>query len=249
MDDAETRAELERATIEHELLRVYLERDRERTVGLTHSIDVLKAQLAAELEEPFRAQATELMRTLKRIVDHDAYQHDLQSRLEPAYTQHGLLRVYADIMGLERSVVALKTQLAVELEEAIASREIDAFLKAIAVVRVIKPASPSERESQGGNHGEEDTRSFRLLLLLLRGLSMCRAPSRAHRPVNEMLIESFIYLSEVTGSSGYGGVVQRIETYAERTGKQLESWADISAEDVIPRRIAKMVGELIEQLS
>jgi len=64
-----SQAELERATIEHELLRVYLERDRERTMGLTHSIDVLKAQLAAELEEPFRAQATELMRTLKRIVD------------------------------------------------------------------------------------------------------------------------------------------------------------------------------------
>jgi len=246
MDDAETRAELERATIEHELLRVYLERERERTVGLTHSDDFFKAQLSEDefLEDDLDGKLFEEY----EISSYNAW-YDLQSRLEPAYTQHGLLRVYADIMGLERSVVALKTQLAVELEEAIASREIDAFLKAIAVVRVIKPASPSERESQGGNHGEEDTRSFRLLLLLLRGLSMCRAPSRAHRPVNEMLIESFIYLSEVTGSSGYGGVVQRIETYAGRTGKQLESWADISAEDVIPRRIAKMVGELIEQLS
>jgi len=246
MDDAETRAELEidaetRAELEreYEMLReMYLERDRERPVGLTHSddFDFLKAQLS---EDEF----------LEDDLDGKLFEEYLQARLEPAYTQRGLLRVYADIMGLERSVVALKTQLAVELEEAIASREIDAFLKAIAVVRVIKPASPSERESQGGNHGEEDTRSFRLLLLLLRGLSMCRAPSRAHRPVNEMLIESFIYLSDVTGSSGYGGVVQRIETYAERTGKQLESWADISAEDVIPRRIAKMVGELIEQLS
>jgi hypothetical protein len=247
MDDAETRAELERATIEHELLRVYLERDRERTVGLTHSDDFFKAELSEGefLEDDLDGNLFEEF----EISSHDAYQYDLQSRLEPAYTQRGLLRVYADIMGLERSVVALKTQLAVELEEAIASREIDAFLKAIAVVRVIKPASPSERESQGGNHGEEDTRSFRLLLLLLRGLSMCRAPSRAHRPVNEMLIESFSYLSDVTGSSGYGGVSQRIETYAGRTGKQLESWADISAEDVLPRRIAKMVGELIEQLS
>ena len=246
MDDAETRAELERATIEHELLRVYLERERERTVGLTHSDDFFKAQLSEDefLEDDLDGKLFEEY----EISSYNAW-YDLQSRLEPAYTQHGLLRVYADIMGLERSVVALKTQLAVELEEAIASREIDAFLKAIAVVRVIKPASPSERESQGGNHGEEDTRRFRLLLLLLRGLSMCRAPSRAHRPVNEMLIESFIYLSEVTGSSGYGGVVQQIETYAGRTGKQLESWADISAEDVIPRRIAKMVGELIEQLS
>ena len=247
MDDAETRAELERATIEHELLRVYLERERERTVGLTHSDDFFKAQLSEDefLEDDLDGK----LFGGYEISSLDAYQHDLQTRLEPACTQRGLLRVYADIMGLERSVVALKTQLAVELEEAIASREIDAFLKAIAVVRVIKPVSPSERESQGGNHGEEDTRSFRLLLLLLRGLSMCRAPSRAHRPVNEMLIESFIYLSEVTGSSGYGGVVQQIETYAGRTGKQLESWADISAEDVIPRRIAKMVGELIEQLS
>ena len=246
MDDAETRAELERATIEHELLRVYLERERERTVGLTHSDDFFKAQLSEDefLEDDLDGKLFEEY----EISSYNAW-YDLQSRLEPAYTQHGLLRVYADIMGLERSVVALKTQLAVELEEAIASREIDAFLKAIAVVRVIKPASPSERESQGGNHGEEDTRRFRLLLLLLRGLSMCRAPSRAHRPVNEMLIESFIYLSDVTGSSGYGGVVQQIETYAGRTGKQLESWADISAEDVIPRRIAKMVGELIEQLS
>ena len=246
MDDAETRAELERATIEHELLRVYLERERERTVGLTHSDDFFKAQLSEDefLEDDLDGNLFEEY----EISSYNAF-CDSQARLEPAYTQRGLLRVYADIMGLERSVVALKTQLAVELEEAIASREIDAFLKAIAVVRVIKPASPSERESQGGNHGEEDTRRFRLLLLLLRGLSMCRAPSRAHRPVNEMLIESFIYLSEVTGSSGYGGVVQRIETYAERTGKQLESWADISAEDVIPRRIAKMVGELIEQLS
>ena len=241
MDDAETRAELERATVEHELLRVYLERERERTVGLTHSDDFFKAELS---EDDLDGKLFEEY----EIPSHDAW-YDLQARLEPAYTHRGLLRVYADIMGLERSVVALKTQLAVELEEAIASREIDAFLKAIAVVRVIKPASPSERESQGGNHGEEDTRSFRLLLLLLRGLSMCRAPSRAHRPVNEMLIESFIYLSDVTGSSGYGGVSQRIETYAGRTGKQLESWADISAEDVLPRRIAKMVGELIEQLS
>ncbi len=241
MDDAETRAELERATIENELLRVYLERDRERTgtFGLSELSEgeVSEDDLDGKLFEEFE------------ISSHDAYQYDLQARLEPAYTQRGLLRVYADIMGLERSVVALKTQLAVELEEAIASREIDAFLKAIAVVRVIKPASPSERESQGGNHGEEDTRSFRLLLLLLRGLSMCRAPSRARRPVNEMLIESFTYLSDVTGSSGYGGVSQRIETYAGRTGKQLESWADISAEDVLPRRVAKMVGELIEQLS
>ena len=240
MDDAETRAELERATIEHELLRVYLERDRERTgtFGLSELSEgeVSEDDLDGKLFEEYE------------ISSYNAF-CDSQARLEPACTQRGLLRVYADIMGLERSVVALKTQLAVELEEAIASREIDAFLKAIAVVRVIKPASPSERESQGGNHGEEDTRRFRLLLLLLRGLSMCRAPSRAHRPVNEMLIESFIYLSEVTGSSGYGGVVQQIETYAGRTGKQLESWADISAEDVIPRRIAKMVGELIEQLS
>ena len=226
------------------MLREYLERDRERPVGLTHSDDLLWGSEAEFLEDDLDGKLFEEY----EISSYNAW-YDLQSRLEPAYTQHGLLRVYADIMGLERSVVALKTQLAVELEEAIASREIDAFLKAIAVVRVIKPASPSERESQGGNHGEEDTRSFRLLLLLLRGLSMCRAPSRAHRPVNEMLIESFIYLSDVTGSSGYGGVVQQIETYAGRTGKQLESWADISAEDVIPRRIAKMVGELIEQLS
>ena len=247
MDDAETRAELEidaetraQLEMEYEMLREYLERDRERTgtFGLSELSEgeVSEDDLDGKLFEEYE------------ISSYNAW-YDLQSRLEPAYTQHGLLRVYADIMGLERSVVALKTQLAVELEEAIASREIDAFLKAIAVVRVIKPVSPSERESQGGNHGEEDTRSFRLLLLLLRGLSMCRAPSRAHRPVNEMLIESFIYLSEVTGSSGYGGVVQQIETYAGRTGKQLESWADISAEDVIPRRIAKMVGELIEQLS
>ena len=236
MFDAETRAELKR----EEILWTLTHSDA------THSDDFLKAQLSEDefLEDDLDGKLFEEY----EISSYNAW-YDLQSRLEPAYTQHGLLRVYADIMGLERSVVALKTQLAVELEEAIASREIDAFLKAIAVVRVIKPASPSERESQGGNHGEEDTRRFRLLLLLLRGLSMCRAPSRAHRPVNEMLIESFIYLSEVTGSSGYGGVVQRIETYAERTGKQLESWADISAEDVIPRRIAKMVGELIEQLS
>ena len=236
MFDAETRAELKR----EEILWTLTHSDA------THSDDFLKAQLSEDefLEDDLDGKLFEEY----EISSYNAW-YDLQSRLEPAYTQHGLLRVYADIMGLERSVVALKTQLAVELEEAIASREIDAFLKAIAVVRVIKPASPSERESQGGNHGEEDTRSFRLLLLLLRGLSMCRAPSRAHRPVNEMLIESFIYLSEVTGSSGYGGVVQQIETYAGRTGKQLESWADISAEDVIPRRIAKMVGELIEQLS
>ena len=222
------------------LREMYLERDRERPVGLTHSDDLFWALSEAELDGKLFEEY--------EISSYNAF-CDSQARLEPTYTQRGLLRVYADIMGLERSVVALKTQLAVELEEAIASREIDAFLKAIAVVRVIKPASPSERESQGGNHGEEDTRRFRLLLLLLRGLSMCRAPSRAHRPVNEMLIESFIYLSDVTGSSGYGGVVQRIETYAGRTGKQLESWADISAEDVVPRRIAKMVGELIEQLS
>ena len=248
MDDAETRAELEidaetRAELEmeYEMLREYLERDRERPVGLTHSDDLLWGSEAEFLEDDLDGK----LFGEYEISSDDAW-YDLRARLEPAFM---LLRVYADIMGLERSVVALKTQLAVELEEAIASREIDAFLKAIAVVRVIKPASPSERESQGGNHGEEDTRSFRLLLLLLRGLSMCRAPSRAHRPVNEMLIESFIYLSEVTGSSGYGGVVQQIETYAGRTGKQLESWADISAEDVIPRRIAKMVGELIEQLS
>ena len=64
-----SQAQLERAAIEHDLLRMYAERERENTMGLTHSIDVLKTQLAAELEEPFRAQATELMRQLGRIVD------------------------------------------------------------------------------------------------------------------------------------------------------------------------------------